>query len=148
MKKIDFMLTAFRDGFQSVFGARVFSSDYLPCVEFAARECGITHFEAGGGAMFQSPFFYSNENAFDVMDAFRKAAGPEAQSADAGPRHQRRRPSRRSPRTSSSCTPSMFKKHGMTTIRNFDALNDVAEPDLRRASASSTLASSTRYPSP
>ena len=78
MKKINFMLTAFRDGFQSVYGARVFSSDYLPCVEFAARECGITHFEAGGGAMFQSPFFYSNENAFDVMDAFRKAAGPDA----------------------------------------------------------------------
>ena len=69
MKKINFMLTAFRDGFQSVFGARVFSKDYLPCVEFAAQECGITHFEAGGGALFQSPFFYSNENAFDVMDA-------------------------------------------------------------------------------
>ena len=78
MKKIHFMLTAFRDGFQSVYGARVFSKDYLPCVEFAARECGITHFEAGGGALFQSPIFYSNENAFDVMDAFRKAAGPKA----------------------------------------------------------------------
>jgi acetyl/propionyl-CoA carboxylase alpha subunit len=34
MKKIHFMLTAFRDGFQSVYGA-----------------------------LFQSPFFYSNENA-------------------------------------------------------------------------------------
>lgn len=28
--------------------------------------------------MFQSPFFYSNENSFDVRDAFRKAAGPDA----------------------------------------------------------------------
>lgn len=36
MKKIDFMLTAFRDGFQSVFGARVFSSDFLSVVEEAA----------------------------------------------------------------------------------------------------------------
>ena len=53
MKKIDFMLTAFRDGFQSVFGARVFSSDFLPVVEEAAA-AGITHFEAGGGALFQA----------------------------------------------------------------------------------------------
>ena len=78
MKKIKFMLTAFRDGFQSVYGARVFSKDYLPVVEFAAKECGIRHLEAGGGAMFQSPYFYSRENAFDVMDAFRTAAGPDA----------------------------------------------------------------------
>jgi pyruvate carboxylase subunit B len=71
------MLTAFRDGFQSVYGARVFSKDFLPVVEEAAQS-GIEHIEAGGGAMFQSPFFYCNENAFDVMDAFRKAAGPKA----------------------------------------------------------------------
>ena len=123
MKKIDFMLTAFRDGFQSVYGARVFSKDYLPCVE-AARDAGIRHIEAGGGALFQSPFFYCNENAFDVMDAFRKAAGPEANlqtlsrginivaldsaSSEVIKLHA-----------------DMFKKHGMTTIRNFDALNDV-----------------------
>ena len=36
MKKVDFMMTAFRDGFQSVFGARVFSQDFLPVVEEAA----------------------------------------------------------------------------------------------------------------
>ncbi|HNY22517.1 MAG TPA: biotin attachment protein, partial [Treponemataceae bacterium] len=123
MKKINFMLTAFRDGFQSVYGARVFSKDYLPVVE-ACAEAGITHFEAGGGALFQSPFFYCNENSFDVMDAFRKAAGPNAnlqtlsrginvvgldsQSSDVIKLHA-----------------EMFKKHGMTTIRNFDALNDV-----------------------
>jgi len=123
MKKIDFMLTAFRDGFQSVYGARVFSKDYLPVVK-ACADAGITHFEAGGGALFQSPFFYCNENAFDVMDAFRKAAGPNAnlqtlsrginvvgldsQSSDVIKLHA-----------------DLFKKHGMTTIRNFDALNDV-----------------------
>ncbi len=122
MKKIDFMLTAFRDGFQSVYGARVFSKDYLPVVEECAK-AGITHFEAGGGALFQSPLFYSNENAFDVMDAFRAAAGPKAnlqtlarginvvgldsQSSDVIKLHA-----------------ELFKKHGMTTIRNFDALND------------------------
>ncbi|MGN6555153.1 MAG: biotin/lipoyl-containing protein [Verrucomicrobiota bacterium] len=124
MKKIDFMLTAFRDGFQSVFGARVFSKDYLPCVEFAARECGITHFEAGGGALFQSPFFYSNENAFDVMDAFRKAAGPDANLQTLA-RGISVVALKAQPRDIIKLHAEMFKKHGMTTIRNFDALNDV-----------------------
>lgn len=122
-KKVKFMCTAFRDGFQSVFGARVFTDDFIPAVE-AARDAGIQYFEAGGGARFQSLFFYCNENAFDMMDRFRVAAGPDAnlqtlargvnvvglesQSSDIIDLHAR-----------------MFKKHGMTTIRNFDALNDV-----------------------
>ena len=124
MKKINFMLTAFRDGFQSVFGARVFSKDYLPCVEFAAQECGITHFEAGGGALFQSPFFYSNENAFDVMDAFRKAAGPHANLQTLA-RGISVVALKAQPKDIVKLHADMFKKHGMTTIRNFDALNDV-----------------------
>lgn len=122
-KLVKVMNTAFRDGFQSVFGARAFTKDFLPAVE-ASREAGITHFEAGGGARFQSLFFYCNENAFDMMDSFREAAGPDAnlqtlargvnvvgldsQSSDIINLHA-----------------LMFKKHGMTTIRNFDALNDV-----------------------
>ena len=73
MKKINFMLTAFRDGFQSVFGARVFSCDFLPVVEEAAA-AGIEHFEAGGGALFQAAYFYSNEDAFQVKDNFSPAA--------------------------------------------------------------------------
>ena len=71
------MNTAFRDGFQSVFGARVFTKDFIPAVE-ASRDAGITHFEAGGGARYQSLYFYCNEDAFDMMDAFREAAGPDA----------------------------------------------------------------------
>ena len=122
-KKVQFMCTAFRDGFQSVFGARVFTPDFLPAVE-AARDAGISWFEAGGGARFQSLYFYCNEDAFDMMDAFRQAAGPNAnlqtlargvnvvgldsQSSDIVNLHAK-----------------LFKKHGMTTIRNFDALNDV-----------------------
>ena len=117
------MCTAFRDGFQSVYGARVFTKDFLPAVE-AARDAGISWFEAGGGARFQSLYFYCNENAFDMMDAFRETAGPNAnlqtlargvnvvgldsQSSDIIKLHA-----------------DLFKKHGMTTIRNFDALNDV-----------------------
>ncbi|HLP06618.1 MAG TPA: biotin/lipoyl-containing protein [Opitutaceae bacterium] len=125
MKKIDFMLTAFRDGFQSVFGARVFSKDYLPLVEFAAKECGITHFEAGGGALFQSPFFYANENAFEVMDAFRAAVGPKANLQTLA-RGINVVALKAQPRDIVKLHAVLFKKHGMTTIRNFDALNDVS----------------------
>ena len=122
-KLVKFMVTAFRDGFQSVYGARVFTRDFLPAVE-AAREAGITHFEAGGGARFQSLYFYCNEDAFEMMDSFRKAAGPEADlqtlargvnvvGLDSQPRDVIRLHAR------------LFRKHGITTVRNFDALNDV-----------------------
>ncbi len=122
------MITAFRDGFQSVYGARVLTEDFLPAVEAAAR-AGLTHFEAGGGARFQSLFFYCNENAFDMMDSFRRISGQEAnlqtlarglnvvgldsQSSDIIKLHA-----------------ELFKKHGITTIRNFDALNDVDNLDF------------------
>ncbi len=122
-KTIHIMNTAFRDGFQSVYGARVLTEDFLPAVK-ACVEAGQTHFEAGGGARFQAPFFYCNESAFDMMDKFRAAAGPDAdlqtlarginvvsldsESRDIIDLHAK-----------------MFKKHGITTIRNFDALNDV-----------------------
>ncbi len=121
-KNVKFMLTAFRDGFQSVVGARVLSKDFLPVVE-EAYDAGVRWFEAGGGARFQSCYFYCQEDAFDVMDAFRKAApeadlqtlsrgvnvvGLESQSSDMIKLHAQ-----------------MFKKHGMSSIRNFDALNDV-----------------------
>ena len=121
-KKIKFMCTAFRDGFQSVYGARVLSKDFMPAVK-VAYDAGIRWFEAGGGARFQSCYFYCREDAFDVMDAFRKACpeadlqtlsrgvnvvGLDSQPSDIIKLHA-----------------DMFKKHGMTTIRNFDALNDV-----------------------
>ena len=73
-KKIDFMCTAFRDGFQSVYGARVQTPDFLPALE-AARDAGISYFEAGGGARFQSLYFYCQEDAFDMMDAFARRPG-------------------------------------------------------------------------
>ena len=117
------MCTAFRDGFQSVYGARVFTKDFMPAVA-AAREAGITHFEAGGGARFQSLYFYTNEDAFDMMDEFRRVAGPDANLQTlargvniVGLDSQ--------PRDMIKLHAELFKKHGMTTIRNFDALNDV-----------------------
>lgn len=122
-KKIDFMCTAFRDGFQSVYGARVQTPDFLPALE-AARDAGITYFEAGGGARFQSLYFYCQEDAFDMMDTFRATVGPEANLQTlargvnvVGLESQ--------PRDIINLHAELFKKHGMTTIRNFDALNDV-----------------------
>ena len=99
------------------------TKDFLPALA-AARDAGIDYFEAGGGARFQSLYFYCNEDAFDMMDQFRATAGPsanlqtlargvnvvglESQSSDIIRLHA-----------------ELFKKHGITTIRNFDALNDV-----------------------
>jgi len=117
------MDTTFRDGFQSVFGGRVLMDDFFPAVE-AAKNAGINHFEFGGGARFQSLFFYLQENAFEMMDRFREIVGPEANlqtlargintvMLDTGSREM------------IDLHAKLFKKHGTTTIRNFDALNDV-----------------------
>ena len=122
-KYIDIMDTTFRDGFQSVFGGRVLMNDFFPAVA-AAKEAGITHFEFGGGARFQSLFFYLQENAFEMMDKFREITGPDANlqtlargintvMLDTGSREL------------IDLHAKMFAKHGTTTIRNFDALNDV-----------------------
>ncbi|HDX6330820.1 TPA: biotin attachment protein [Campylobacter fetus subsp. venerealis] len=122
-KFIDVMDTTFRDGFQSVFGARVLMDDFLPAVS-AAKEAGINHFEFGGGARFQSLYFYLNEDAFLMMDKFRQAAGNDANlqtlsrgvntvTLDTGSREL------------VDLHAKLFAKHNTNTIRNFDALNDV-----------------------
>ena len=122
-KFIDVMDTSFRDGFQSVYGGRVLMNDFFPAVE-AAKTAGITHFEFGGGARFQSLYFYLREDAFEMMDKFREIVGPEANLQTLA----------RGVNTVMLDTGSkelidlhakLFKKHGTTTIRNFDALNDI-----------------------
>lgn len=117
------MDTSFRDGFQSVFGARVLTDDFLPALE-ATVDAGITYLEAGGGARFQSLFFYCNESAFDMMDRFRETTGPDAnlQTLSRGINVVALS---QQPRDIIDLHAKMFKKHGMTTIRNFDALNDI-----------------------
>ncbi|EAL9031721.1 biotin attachment protein, partial [Campylobacter jejuni] len=117
------MDTSFRDGFQSVYGARVLMDDFFPAVE-AAKEAGITHFEFGGGARFQSLYFYLNEDAFTMMDRFRAIVGKDANLQTLA----------RGVNTVTLDTGNselidlhakLFAKHGTTTIRNFDALNDI-----------------------
>jgi len=122
-KRIEFMDTSFRDGFQSVFGARVATKDFMAPLE-AAVDAGTTYFEAGGGARFQSLFFYCNESAFDMMDAFRKTVGPEANLQTLA-RGINVVALSQQPRDMIDLHAKMFKKHGITTIRNFDALNDL-----------------------
>lgn len=122
-KFIDVMDTSFRDGFQSVYGARVLMDDFFPAVE-AAKEAGITHFEFGGGARFQSLYFYLNEDAFAMMDRFRAIVGKDANLQTLA-----RGVNTVTLNTGSSelidLHAKLFAKHGTTTIRNFDALNDV-----------------------
>jgi pyruvate carboxylase subunit B len=122
-KVIKFMDTSFRDGFQSVFGARVLTDDFLPALQ-ASVDAGITHMEAGGGARFQSLFFYCGESAFDMMDRFRAEVGPDANLQTLA-RGINVVALSQQPRDIIDLHAKMFKKHGITTIRNFDALNDV-----------------------
>ena len=122
-KKILFQDTSFRDGFQSIFGARALTPDFIPAVE-AAVHAGIEHFEAGGGARFQSLFLYCGESAFDMMDAFREATGPDARLQTLA-RGINVVALEQQPKDMIDLHAKMFKKHGMTRIRNFDALNDV-----------------------
>lgn len=127
-KKIKFMDCSFRDGFQSCLGARVKTDDFLPALE-AAVKAGINHIEIGGGARFQSLYFYCQEDAFEMMDKWRATVGPgvNLQTLSRGVNV-----------VGLSSQPSdiidlhakLFKKHGMTTIRNFDALNDVRNLDV------------------
>ena len=122
-KKVRFMCTAFRDGFQSVYGARVFTPDFLPAVA-AAKNAGIEFFEAGGGARFQSLYFYCDEDAFAMMDAFRAATGPDA-SLQTLSRGVNVVGLESQPSDIVKLHADLFKKHGISHIRNFDALNDV-----------------------
>jgi len=128
MKKIKFMDCSFRDGFQSCLGARVRTDDFLPALD-AAVKAGIDYIEIGGGARFQSLYFYCQEDAFDMMDRCREVAGPDVNFQTlargvnvVGLSSQ--------PTEVIDLHAKLFKKHGITTIRNFDALNDVRNLDV------------------
>lgn len=121
-KIIEVMDTTYRDGFQSVFGGRVLMDDFLPSIQ-SALDAGIMHFESGGGARFQALYFYLNEDAFLMMDKVREAVGKDVKlqtlsrgvntvSLDTGSEEM------------VSLHANLFKKHGISHIRNFDALND------------------------
>ena len=122
-KQIKVMDTSFRDGFQSIFGAKVLVDDFIPALQ-SAVSAGIKHFETAGGARFQAPIFFCNENAFETMDKIRAAVGPNVKLQSlargvnvVGLNSQ--------PRDVIDLHAKTFAKHGVNVIRNFDALNDV-----------------------
>jgi len=123
-KTIRVMFTPFRDGLQSSFGGKVRLDDILPAMEFAAKEAGIRHFEFGGGARYQAPYFYVGEDPFECMDRMRAAVGPDVDLQILT-------------RSVSGVTlttqklkaldlqAQLMAKHGTTWDRNFDYMNDV-----------------------
>ena len=134
-KKIRVMFTPFRDGLQSSFGGKVRLKDILPAMEFSAKEAGIRHFEFGGGARYQAPYFYVGEDPFACMDAMREAVGPEVDlqiltRSVSGVTLTTQR------LAALGLQGQLMAKHGTTWDRNFDYMNDVdnlartAEPIL------------------
>lgn len=65
-KTIRVMITTFRDGLQSMFGGKTRIQDILPAME-ATAQAGVRHFEFGGGARYQAPYFYCGEDPFETM---------------------------------------------------------------------------------
>ncbi len=122
-KLIKVMDTSFRDGFQSIFGAKVLVDDFIPALQSAVG-AGLKHFETAGGARFQAPIFFCNENAFETMDKIREAVGPDVvlQSLARGVNVVGLNSQ---PRDVIDLHAKTFAKHGVNVIRNFDALNDV-----------------------
>jgi pyruvate carboxylase subunit B len=123
-KQIRVMFTPFRDGLQSSFGGKVRLADILPAMEFAAKEAGIRHFEFGGGARYQAPFFYVGEDPFDCMDKMREAVGPDVDlqiltRSVSGVTLTTQR------LDALELQAKLMAKHGTTWDRNFDFMNDV-----------------------
>jgi pyruvate carboxylase subunit B len=123
-KKIRVMFTPFRDGLQSSFGGKVRLQDILPAMEFAAHEAGIRHFEFGGGARYQAPYFYVGEDPFECQDAMRQAVGPDVDlqiltRSVSGVTLTTQRVE------ALGLQAKLMAKHGTTWDRNFDYMNDV-----------------------
>ncbi len=123
-KTIRVMFTPFRDGLQSSFGGKVRLADILPAMEFAATEAKIRHFEFGGGARYQAPYFYVGEDPFQCMDGMRKAVGPDVDlqiltRSVSGVTLTTQR------LEALDLQARLMAKHGTTWDRNFDYMNDV-----------------------
>jgi len=117
------MFTPFRDGLQSSFGGKARINDIIPALE-ASAAAGIRHFEFGGGARFQAPYFYCGEDPFACMDKIREVVGPEADlqiltRSVSGVTLTTQRIK------ALELQAKLMAKHGTTWDRNFDYMNDV-----------------------
>ncbi len=122
-KKIRVMFTPFRDGLQSCFGGKVRLNDFLPALDVSVR-AGIRHFEFGGGARFQAPFFYLNEDPFHCMSEIRKVVGPDV-DLQILTRSVSGVTLTTQPIKALELQSKLMKRHGTTIDRNFDYMNDV-----------------------
>ncbi len=122
-KTIRVMFTPFRDGLQSSFGGKVRLMDFLPAMK-ASAEAGIRHFEFGGGARYQAPYFYLGEDPFEDMRKIREAVGP-----DVDLQILTRSVSGVTLTTQSleglTLQAKLMQENGTTWDRNFDYMNDV-----------------------
>ncbi|MCD4748851.1 MAG: hypothetical protein K8R59_05695 [Thermoanaerobaculales bacterium] len=123
-KKIRVMFTPFRDGLQSSFGGKVRLKDILPAMEFAAQKAGVRHFEFGGGARYQAPYFYVGENPFECMSKMREVVGSDVDlqiltRSVSGVTLTTQR------LDALGAQAALMAKNGTTWDRNFDYMNDV-----------------------
>ncbi len=122
-KKIRVMFTPFRDGLQSSFGGKVRLNDFLPAMKVAA-EAGIRHFEFGGGARYQAPYFYLGEDPFEDMKRISETVGPGVDL-----QILTRSVSGVTLTTQNiealSLQAKLMQEYGTTWDRNFDYMNDV-----------------------
>jgi pyruvate carboxylase subunit B len=122
-KKIRVMFTPFRDGLQSSFGGKTRVKDVLPAMEAAAK-AGFRHFEFGGGARYQAPYFYAGEDPFKCQDQMRAAVGKDADlqiltRSVSGVTLTTQRIE------ALQLQAKLMAKHNTTWDRNFDYMNDV-----------------------
>lgn len=122
-KKIRVMFTSFRDGLQSSFGGKVRLHDILPAMKTAA-EAGIRHFEFGGGARYQAPYFYLGEDPFEDMQTMRDTVGPDVDLQILTRSVSGVTLTTQSPE-GLELQARLMKQHGTTWDRNFDFMNDV-----------------------
>ncbi|MBN1272334.1 MAG: biotin attachment protein [Candidatus Aminicenantes bacterium] len=122
-KTIRVMFMPFRDGLQSSFGGKVRLKDILPAMK-ASAEAGIHHFEFGGGARYQAPYFYLGEDPFDDMQSMRDAVGPEVDLQILTRSVSGVTLTTQSPE-GLELQAKLMKQHGTTWDRNFDYMNDV-----------------------
>ncbi|NOR14939.1 MAG: biotin attachment protein, partial [Candidatus Aminicenantes bacterium] len=111
------------DGLQSSFGGKVRLNDILPAMK-AAAEAGIRHFEFGGGARYQAPYFYLGEDPFEDMQAMRDTVGPDVDLQILTRSVSGVTLTTQSPE-GLELQAHLMKQYGTTWDRNFDFMNDV-----------------------
>ncbi|MGB6866092.1 MAG: biotin/lipoyl-containing protein, partial [Candidatus Aminicenantaceae bacterium] len=121
-KTIRVMFMPFRDGLQSSFGGKVRLNDILPAMK-ASAEAGIRHFEFGGGARYQAPYFYLGEDPFDDMKTMRETVGPDVDLQILTRSVSGVTLTTQSPE-GLELQAKLMKENGTTWDRNFDYMND------------------------